>query len=120
MNLTSEQLQLLQTYMMKNRTTPQAVQAPPVQLPAQSGGGGAGAASILSTLGGFFDTPADSPLSSGVQGPVRPAQQSWLSKFADRLDPAAAQQRQILSQRQTVPKMNMDQIMAALAKAGIK
>lgn len=119
MALTPEQTQLLQSYMMKNRTVPQGVPAPSVQLPSPSGGGSSGS-SLLSTIGGWFDTPA-------TQGPVQPgaaplpgAQQSWLSQFADRLDPAAAQQRQILAQQQTAPKIDMQQVMAALAKAGVR
>lgn len=120
MTLTPEQTQLLQTYMQKNRTLPQGIPAPSVQLPAQISSGGSGnAASLLSLLGGYFDTPA-------MQGPVQPGteplpqgQQSWLSQFADRLDPAAAAQRQFLSQQQSVPKIDMKQVMAALAKAGI-
>ncbi len=118
MILTPQQTQMLQYYMQKNRNVPQAAQAAPVQLPQQSMGG-SGGASLLSTIGGYFDTPA-------MQGPVQPgavplpgAQQSWLSKFADRIDPVAAQQRQILLQQQAAPKIDMQQVMAALAKAGI-
>jgi hypothetical protein len=118
MNLTPEQTQMLQYYMQKNRNIPQAAQAPSVQLPGQTAGG-TGGASFLSALGGMFDTPA-------TQGPVQPGeeplpgmQQSWLSKFADRLDPAAAQQRQLLEQQQSAPKIDMKQILSALAKAGM-
>ena len=121
MALTPEQLQMLQFYMQKNRQTPQPAQIP--QLAPQSSGGGdvaGGLSNLLSGIGGAFDTPA-------TQGPVRPgdaplpgAQQSWLSQFADRIDPIAAQQRQFLSQQQAAPKIDMEQVMKALAKAGIR
>ncbi len=119
MTLTPEQTQMLQYYMQKNRNIPQAAQAAPINLPAQSSTGG-GAASLLSTVGKWFDTPE-------TQGPVQPgasalpgAQQSWLSQFADRLDPIAAEQRKILSQQQSAPKIDMQQILASLTKSGVR
>lgn len=120
MTLTPEQTQLLQNYAMKNRVIPQGQPVQPVQLPAQSNSGTGGGASLLSAIGGLFDTPA-------VQGPVQPgspplpgARQSMLSQFADRIDPQAASQRQMMSQQQAAPKIDMQQVMAALAKAGIR
>lgn len=122
MALTPEQTQLLQNYMMKNRTVPQGVQAAPIQLPEvkSSGNVGGGLANILHSVGSIFDTPA-------TQGPVQPGQpqlpqgqQSWLSQYADRIDPEAAMQRQALQQQQAAPKIDMQQVMAALAKAGIR
>ena len=119
MGLTPEQVQLLQSYAQKNRTLPQGVPAPQVNLPAQVSSG-SGGASLLSTVGGWMDTPAtQGPVQSGA-APLPQGQQSWLSQFADRLDPAAAQQRQLLSQQQSAPKIDMQQVMAALAKAGIR
>lgn len=123
MALTPEQTQMLQYYMQKNRNPVQPAQAQPIQLPAQSGGGGPGLSSILSTLGGFMDTP-----NVPIQGPVQPGAAplgtgtlpSQLTQFADRLDPAAAEQRKLLAQQQSAPKIDMQQIMAALAKAGIR
>lgn len=118
MSLTPEQTQMLQYYMQKNRNIPQGAQAAPIQLPPQQSSGGSGAGSLLSTIGGYFDTPA-------MQGPVQPgsaplpgAQQSWLSQFADKIDPTAAMQRQMLAQQQSAPKIDMKQVMAMLAKAG--
>lgn len=118
MTLTPEQSQLLQTYMQKNRLLPQGTPAPSIQLSEQPNTGSGGGASLLSTIGSYFDTPA-------MQGPVQPgadplpgAQQSWLSKFADRLDPIAAQQRQYLTQK-AAPQINMQQLLSALMKAGI-
>lgn len=120
MALTQEQTQMLMAYMQKNRNIPQAAQAAPVQLPAQSNGGAsAGISSLLSSAGKLFDT-------APMQGPVQPGAapldngQSWLSKFADRIDPAAAMQRQQITQQQAAPQIDMKAVMAALAKAGIR
>lgn len=118
MALTPEQSQLLQAYMMKNRAQPQAVQAPPVQLPAQTGGG-SGGSSLLSTIGGWFDTaPMQGPVQPG-QAPLPQGQQSWLSQFADKMDPMAAQQRQQIQQQQPTPQINRDQVAALMKKMGI-
>jgi hypothetical protein len=123
MALTPEQTQLLQTYMMKNRNVPQAQPAPPVQLmPQSSGGSSGGLSNILSKVGSYFDTP-----NTPIQGPVRPGDAplgtgtlpSQLTQFADRLDPMAAMQRKFLEQQQNAPKIDMQQVMKALAKAGI-
>ncbi len=107
--------------MQKNRNPTQAVQAPPVQLlNAPSSGDSGGLSNLLSAIGEKFDTPATQGPTQPGAAPLPGAQQSWLSQFADRLDPTAAQKRQILSQQQAAPKIDMQQVMAALAKAGIR
>lgn len=83
--LSEQQAQLLQQYMQKNRITPQAAQAPEINLPQQSSGGISPSA-LLQMLGSFFDKPAET-LPKGVQGPVRPAQPSMLTQLGNRLDP---------------------------------
>lgn len=119
MALTPEQTQMLQFYMQKNRNVLQPAQAAPIQLPSRSGGGGtSGASSLLSTIGGYFDTPP-------VQGPVQPGAapldtgQSWLSKFADRLDPVAANQRKLISEQLPPLQISRDQVEAFMRKAGL-
>ena len=94
MALTPEQSQMLQMFMQKNRIVPQgspAQMVQPMQIPRQASGGGS---SLLSAIGGLFDTPA-------TQGPVRTgdmplpgAQQSQLSQFANMIKPD--QQPQLL------------------------
>lgn len=123
MSLTPEQTQLLQTYMAKNRNVPQGQPVQPVVLPQQSSGSGSGGAlaSLLHAAGSEFDTP-----NTPIQGPVQQGRPplgagtmpSQLTQFADRIDPAAAMQRQMIAQQQAAPKIDMQQIMKALAKAG--
>ncbi len=120
MNLTPEQIQLLQAYSQKNRNYAPPAQAQQFQAQpmAQSSGSG-GAASILHSIGGLFDT-------APTQGAVQPGQpalpqggQSWLTQFANRLDPEAEQKRQILAQYQNGAQSNPQLIKTALMKAGI-
>ncbi len=118
MALTPEQKQMLQYYMQKNRAQPMAVQAPQLPSLPQSDSGGGGLSSMLSSLGSYFDTPAQ-------QGPVRPgdaplqgAQPSFLSRFANTLDPNLVLQKQIAQAQ--APKIDIQQIIAALQKAGIR
>lgn len=105
MSLTPQQSALLQYYMQKNRNVPQPVQAPPLPANVSSGGSaGPGLASILGTLGGWMDTKA--PISGPLQpGAMRPTvtQPSFLTNFANQLDPQAALIKQYLQMTQKQP-----------------
>jgi hypothetical protein len=84
MNLTPEQIQILQYYMQKNRNIVPGQQAAPIQLPQQQSGGGG---NLLKAFGALGDTRGEQqgPLPMGMnQNMQRPmaTNPSVLSQFA--------------------------------------
>lgn len=118
MALTPQQAQLLQSYMMKNRApAPQGQQAQQFQAKDQTGGGldSSSLLSALSKIGGWMDTPAmHGPVQPG-EAPLPGAQQSWLTQYVNRVDPAAAQQRA----QESMPPLGREDVMTILKKAGV-